>query len=823
MKAKWWLATAATLTVGSVAAIGAWEQWFDDPDMPFKATDMQKLSKEEFMLGRAQFIGDMRGLSDSKFKPELRQEALELLAQEDQNRGTSTGFWLPLGPAPIPNGQVVGPTPTPVSGRTISIAVNPTNPEFVFVGTANGGLYRSLNGGANWTPLLDNADSMAIGAIAISPSQPSTIYVGTGEPNFSVDSFFGVGIYRIDNAYSGSPIVTGPLNKNAANADVFTGRAISQIKVHPTDPNIIFVGTTSGLGGFGVAQSNLPLRGVYRSTNAASASPTFEKLTALANNDSSVRDIAIDPSDPNLLVAGVVAAGGVGGIYVSTDALAASPTFTQRQTFTSTSTNELTSEFAVHGTGAGLTIYAGTGNLGGRVLRSTDRGTTWVERIDNNFCTPQCFYDIAIAVAPDSADRVYIGGSPTVPFGFSNDGGTTFTTSAQGLHVDSHVIAVAPSNGSVVYFGSDGGIYRSNDAGSNWINLNAGFSATQFQSLATHPTDRNFLIGGTQDNGTNFYRPDGTWTRADFGDGGFTEIDQNAADTTNVRMYHTYFNQTNAMGYARVTNVASATDGNWQFFGCGFAGSTANGMTCAATAILFYAPTATGPGNPNTFYFGSDVLYRSTDGGTTVTKVSQEPIVSAQAITAIGIAPGNDNVRAVGLRNGALFRVTDGSSTMVSVDPVGAGSVIPDVYIGRIVINPTDANIAFVALSGYPGAGQNIWKTSNFLAATPTWTAASSGIPNVAVTAMAIDPANVSQVWAGTDIGVYRSLDNGLTWSAASRRLPRVPVFGMTFQAPRAAAGRGPLRIATHGRGIWEFVPPNPDVNFRDGFEDNVR
>lgn len=561
-----------------------------------------------------------------------------------------------------------------------------------------------------------------------------------------------------------------------------------------------------------------PATGVYRSSNALSGSPTFERLSSLPAG--SVRDIIIDPNDPNLLVAGVVATGGVGGIYVSSDALATAPTFTQRVTFTATSTNELTSEFTAHRDATTLTLYAAVGNLGGRVLRSDDFGVTWNQRIDNNFCTPQCFYDIGIAVAPNDRERVYLGGAPAVPFAVSTNGGSAFTNFSDGLHVDSHVIAVSPSNPTVVYFGSDGGIYRSGNSGESWVPRNTtGFSATQFQSIATHPQDLNFVIGGTQDNGTNMLRPAGDWFRIDFGDGGYSDIDQNATDNTNVRMYHTYFNQTNAMGYARVTNVAQAVDNGWSFFGCGFGGSTPNGMTCAATSILFYAPTALGPGNPSTFYFGSDVLYRSSDGGTTMTKVSQEPIISGQPITTIGISPSNDNVRAVGLRNGGLFRTADGSSVLQSVDPIGAGSAIPDAYIGRIVIDPTNSNVAYVAVAAYPGAGQNIWKSTNFLAATPTWTASSSGIPNVAVTAMVIDPTNSNVVWAGTDIGVFRSSNAGASWVPVSNGLPRVPVFGMAFQGARRAGGPGPLRIATHGRGMYQFNAISSDTVFRNGFE----
>ena len=187
--------------------------------------------------------------------------------------------WIPLGPAPIPNGQTLTIS-TPVSGRTISIAVHPTNPNIVYVGAAQGGLYRSTDGGTNWTPLMDGALSLAIGAIAIAPSQPDTIYVGTGETGFCGDCFFGVGVYRIDNASTAAPVISGPFNDEAiTDTDIFTGRGIGAIAVHPTNPAIIFVASGSGIGGKGgVAFNVLPNRGLCRSTDATSADPSFTKM-----------------------------------------------------------------------------------------------------------------------------------------------------------------------------------------------------------------------------------------------------------------------------------------------------------------------------------------------------------------------------------------------------------------------------------------------------------------------------------------------------------------------------------------------------------------
>ena len=814
------LAWTGLLALGSVWGFAEWSAWNDDPDVPVALLGGLAIDKQSFMEQRAEHIARLRGVDPEwPFDPALRVQAIAELEAEmsRQPNGTALPAWRALGPAPIPNGQTVG-TVTAVSGRTTAIAVHPSNPDIVYVGTANGGLYRTLDGGSNWRPLLDNALSLAIGAIAIAPSQPETVYVGTGEANFSLDSFFGVGVYRITDASSANPTISVALNLDVNNADVFTGRAISEIQVHPSDPAIIFVATASGVAGLGAQAVNPPSRGVYRSDNATAAAPTFRKLIGLAADANlSVRDIILDPLNPNFLVASIAATGvPTAGIYVSTDALALNPSFVQRVPFNSASTSEVTAEFAIqHTAGANPTVYAAVGNGGGRVLINTDGGTTWTQQIDNDFCTPQCFYDIAIDVDPNDATRVYLGGAPTLPFAFSDNSATSFTISSNGLHVDSHAIAVSRSAPDTIYFGSDGGIYRSTNRGATWTPLNnEGFSATQFQGMATHPRDRQFMIGGTQDNGTNLRRANGSWTRVDFGDGGFAAIDQNATDTTNVRMYHTYFNRTNAMGYARVTNIASASDGNWTFFGCGFAG-TANGMTCTASGILFYAPTALGPGNPNTYYFGSDVLYRSADGGTTMSKVSQEPLISSQPISAIGIAPSSDNIRAVGLRNGALFRTIDGSSSLASVDPVGAGSLIPDSYISRVVIDPLNSNVAYVALSAYAGAGMSIWKTSTFLTSAPVWTPAGTGIPNIPVNALVIDPSNTLRLFAGTDIGVYRSTNGGTTWSAFSNALPRTPVFEIAYQGLGNASG-GVLRIATHGRGIYEL---DFDRVFGFGFE----
>ncbi|MEO6564621.1 MAG: hypothetical protein ABIO63_01185, partial [Casimicrobiaceae bacterium] len=713
-----------------------------------------------------------------------------------------TAAWTEIGPNPIPNGQVLNGVQLPVSGRTVAITVHPTNPNLVYVGTAQGGLYRTTDGGTTWTPMLDNALSLAVNTIAIVPSQPDTIFVGTGESGFSADSFFGVGIYRIDNASTAAPTITGPIG--GAN---FTGRSVSKIVVHPTNPNIIFATSASGVGGIGGNANNvLAARGVFRSTDALSAAPTFTKMTITgpAAQDRAFVDVVMDPGNPDLVLCTLADsfALGEGGIYRSTDALTANPTFVRTFTTAGTGTNASRTELALHRSGTGVvTVYAASAHNGGTVQRSIDGGATWTQQIDNNFCGGQCFYNIAFAVDPINVDRVYLGGTgATTTFAFSNNGGSTFTNSQNGLHTDSHAIAVAQSIPSTIYFGSDGGIYKSIDSGATWASLNnTTFRATQFMGLAVHPIDPNFTIGGTQDNGTNFYRPDATWFRADFGDGGYAVIDQSSVNNVAVNMYHTYFNSSTLKGYGYVPGPATATEGNWVFRGCNSV--TGNGIPCGGS-VLFYAPLEQGPGTPNTIYYGADTLYRSDNLGVLHTAVSQN--FGNTPISAIGISPQNDNVRIVGLAApagattpGGLFGTTTGSTTLTNLD---AGNTVPNNFIARAVIDPNNVNTAYVTLSAFGVV--NVWRTTDLNNAAPTWTAVvgigANILPQVPVSAFIVDPANSTILYAGTDIGVFASTDSGANWTPFGTGLPRVAVFDM------AKTSGNLIRIATHGRGMWQ-------------------
>jgi hypothetical protein len=846
------------------------------------------IDREEYLRLRDEYNARKRGIEPGQpFDPSMRGRAIEQMERQEKNRkieslvsGSLTpqigasigGAWTPIGPTTISNGQALSGGDTSVSGRVTAIVVDPTNASKVYLGTAQGGVWRSSNGGITWEAIFDNADSLAIGALALAPSDPTKLYVGTGEFNGCGDCFFGVGLYRIDTV-DATPTLVGPINPSETIGNftyqVFNGRGITKIVVDPTNSANIFVATGRGVGGSGASSLNivggvpsLGTRGLWRSTNGTSAAPTFQKLVVSIDNSPDTpstgnvdtTDIVMEPGSPsnpanpnNLLVAVIGVAPTTGGIYRTTNALAGTPTFTQVYVAAA----GVRVNLAINKVGSVVTAYAATSeSASGTSCSSTTQAgavrkqidpfnisTTWSTKLlgGGGFCGTQCFYDIAIAVNPNDANEVYLGGNAHAS---CSDGmkkstdGATFTRDDNGLHADSHALFYDAA-GTTIFTGDDGGVWNrasNSAAGAAWTNLNnAPLNTLQFESIAVHPTDRNLMIGGTQDNGTEYQQGSvGNWSNAEGGDGGYALIDQSATDTTKVTMYHTFFNEKGTqIGFDRALDTTCLPVKNyWPTRGVGFGNSNDLSVPCAADGaalyiqnglsltdnVLFYAPMALGPGSPNTFYFGTDRLYRSTDRGDTMTLVSQGSLSSlgsaGSPVSTIAIWPGSDNVRMVGLQNGQVWATSTGSSTLVNI--TGSFPSNPNLttnqFVGRAVIDPNNSNVAYVAFSFFAPAGQGIWKITNLVAAsgaapaTPVWAAAGNGIPSIPINGLVIDPINSNNIYAGTDIGVYVSTDGGANWNPFGTGLPRSAVFDLEIQPSNRI-----LRAGTHGRGVWEI------------------
>src|SRR6267142_219248 len=425
-----------------------------DPDLP--PGTRGSIDKETYLRMRDDYIALRRGIEPGRpFDPRARGRAIEQMEDQELELSGKNSFlgkiasflginvnagpvWTELGPAPLPNG--VGGF---FSGRVTAVVVDPTNPHIVYLGAAQGGVWRSLDGGATWAAIFDNAQSLAIGALALAPSDHTILYVGTGEFNGCGDCFFGAGLYRIDNADTSATLV-GPINPSQTignlSYNIFNGRSISKILIHPSDPNIIFVATGSGNAGSGANTLGgippLATRGVYRSMNAkaAAGSVTFQKVVVTTDNsfdapqtgNATISDMVMEPGNPDhILVAVLGVTGTNSGVYQTTNALAATPSFNQQLSLTA----GVRVQLAINKAGSVVTAYAATSETplpapsgsgcsstsAGSLHKSTnpfDASPTWSGQIAGaaGFCQGQCFYDMPIAVDPGDANIVYVGG-----------------------------------------------------------------------------------------------------------------------------------------------------------------------------------------------------------------------------------------------------------------------------------------------------------------------------------------------------------------------------------------------------------------------------
>src|SRR5438270_3793560 len=278
--------------------------------------------------------------------------------------------WAAIGPTPIPNGQTIPAdvngislTHTPVSGRVTSVAIDPGNANIVYVGAAQGGVYKSTNGGATWTRLMAGAMTLAVGSLELDPTDTTgnTLLVGSGESNFSGDSYAGLGVYKLTGVKSSSPVLSGPFGSSQ-----FVHRGIPGLAIDPIHHNNVYVGSATGQQGIGPQPpTGAPPRGLFRSTDFFSGSPTFTKLAVAnlpATADFRVTSIVYEPGSSDRVFVGIADANvpnTFGGIYFATNASASSPTFTKIR---ATSKKDFAPiKFAINKIGNTVTVVAVTG------------------------------------------------------------------------------------------------------------------------------------------------------------------------------------------------------------------------------------------------------------------------------------------------------------------------------------------------------------------------------------------------------------------------------------------------------------------------------
>src|SRR5882724_10749262 len=725
--------------------------------------------------------------------------ALDQLEQKVTAEEAARASFAQSAPESNPSWTFIGPQPihTPysdpvVSGRVTALAVDPANVNTVYLGSAQGGVWKTTNGGTTWTPLTDRQASTAIGSIALDPSNSSTIYVGTGEENFSGDSYYGAGIFKSTNGGSTWTQSCGPFCGPVAKDGYYGGGArIGGLAVHPTNGQILLA-----------AVALLSQDGVYRSTTGGNS-----WTRVLPGNPAN--SVLFDPTNGNIAYAslGGSFSGGTEGVFKSTNG---------GQTWTAangTGVNVLNLTHAgrialAMAPSSPMTLYAGianvnTGNLLG-FFKTTDGGANWRHLTSTpDYCTPICSYANVIGVQPTNPNVVFAGGAFTTTLVRSLNGGTTWATlqSSQNswfLHADMHALSFFP-NGNTLYLGNDGGAYVTTQitaSNPSFTALNSTLGLSQFYpGLSIHPTRAAIAIGGTQDNGTTIYSGTRTWNDVVCGDGGYTAIDFNTPAT----MYAT------CQRFNIFKSTSNGTFGTWNV--------ALNGIN-TGDRVEFIPPLVMDSSNPHTLYFGTNRVYQTTNGASSWTAISPDLTGGNDffgVLSTIAVAPNNSNTVYVGTMDNRVQVTTNaGSGVLATWRNVSAG--LPPRVVTHVAVSPTTSTTAYATFSGFRGFGDNlghVFKTTNGGSA---WSDISGDLPNTPVNFLVIDPDTPGNLFVATDVGVFYSTSGGTSWTSLVNGLPHVAVLGLTLHKPS-----GTLRASTHGRGAWDinianFTPGPPAV-----------
>lgn len=684
--------------------------------------------------------------------------------------------WTSIGPQPI-NTPYTDPV---VAGRVSALAIVPTNTNTIYLGGAQGGIWQTVNAGRSWKALTDAQPSLATGSIAIDPTNPLTIYVGTGEENFSGDSYYGAGVLKSTDGGTTWVQYCGPFC-GPIGQDTFYGGGgrIGSLAIDPANPQLILA-----------AVQLLFSDGIYRS---ADGGQTWAQV--MAGNPGNA--VIFDPTGATAYASlGNSFFGGTEGVYKSTDG-----------GLTWTADNGTGSKVLPIANAARIalamapsapaTLYAGvadvnTGNLLG-MYKTTDGGANW-NRLNStpDYCTPQCSYDNVIAVQPTNPAVVFAGGAFSTTLIRTTNGGTSWTIlqSAQNfgfMHADVHAISFTP-DGKKLYVGNDGGVYSTAQitaANPVFTALNNTVSVTQFYpGLSISPTNVAMAMGGSQDNGTLQYSGSLTWNDVVCGDGGYTAIDRLVPTTV----------------YATCQNIdiEKSTSG-------GMAGSWTQSQSGIDTSdrVDFIPPLVMDPLQSNTLYFGTYRVYQTKNGAASWAAISPDLTQGNSfngIITTLAVAPTDSNTVYAGTGDSNVQVTRNAGSGAAATWTNITTTQFPPRFVTMVAVDPTTPTKAYVTYSGFTGFGDTLGHVFRTVNGGTSWTDISGNLPNTPVNAIVVNPNNAAEVFVGTDVGVFLTRNGGASWTPLASGLPRVAVFGLAYHGASQT-----LRAATHGRGMWDL------------------
>jgi hypothetical protein len=569
---------------------------------------------------------------DARWNAFLRKKELEGAPAK-----AAVNQWFSLGPANF-------------AGRMLDLKFDPTDPNVLYAGAAAGGIWKSTNAGVSWAALDDELPTLAVGAIAVVPSDPNIIVIGTGEATNNIDAVYGVGILRTTDGGA----TWNPTNVTAS---------------------------VSGRNGFHAMEANpftdvilaCDLNGVWRSSDQGA---TWTQV----RSGGEFTDVKWKPGSSTDCYVCRISIGTTGRMFKSTDggvtwsgASAGTPSNLTwgktRLSVTAANPDYVYALFADIQTNAFLGLY-----------RTTDAGASWTAR---NTVDPglggQCWYNLTCLADPNDASRVFCGGTPLFR---SANGGTTLTQIAGSVHVDHHAAVYRPGSDNNLFVGSDGGVWESTDDGTTWIDRNSGLVTYQFYDICVSPPDPLRAWGGTQDNGTDRWLNSTTWLNGLGADGMVCN-----GHPTNANIV---YGEIQFGDHRKSTNGGSG--GSW--FGINN-GITGNGA--------WVAPVEIDPTNGEHLYTQtSDGTFRTTDGGANWVNIT------ADSYSDYSISPVNGNL-VWGIAQTTVRYSTDDGATWNTTAPFG----FPTGNGSRVLAHPTDSNSALATFGTYSVANRHVALTTD--------------------------------------------------------------------------------------------------------------
>jgi len=704
-------------------------------------------AEEDEMVDEGSLLEYFGWLTEDRLGPGKGQGSLLEAWSEIQKMPVATGpggaIWQQIGPAPLLAGT------TRLGGRTPSIALDPSSPGTIYIGAALGGVWKTTDAGLTWTPLTDDQPSLAMGSIAVDPTDPNIIYAGTGEQDFSGDSYYGAGVLRSMDAGA----TWTRLGEQEFVLPTGGGAMISRVVIDPVSPNIVYVASTFGL---------------FKSTDRGD---TWDLKLSGRSPLAAVTELVMDPSDSSTLYAGVGVPSTAPnrGIYKSTDF---GETWTELDTGLPAA-NRGRVNMGISRSDPQI-LYAAVNNPASsnfiQRLKTTDGGASWTRLPD---CTGsgcgQGSYNLAVAVDPNNPDIVY---QAAVSMYRSFDGGATWNQRSGG-HVDYHYLLIDDLDN--LYISNDGGVFFLNSS-DQLFTLNNGVSITQlYPGMALHPTNPAVVQAGSQDNGSERTTGSAQWVEVCGGDGAFQVIEGADGDPDNV-----WYCSSQHLAIRKTINGGQSTF------------SAVSGITDLAAGSAFIAPYIIDPNNSSVLIAGTRTVWRTEDGA--ANWVANSPELTSGMIRSLAFAPSaSGTTYYAGTSAGEIWRTTNTGADWALVN----GGLPSSRVVTHIAVNPLDSNIVYATFSGF-GTG-HIFRSVD---AGDSWEDISSNLPNLPTPALLIDAStDPATLYVGTDLGVFRSLDDGGSWERFSAGLPNVRVEDLVLNPVT-----GVLVASTHGRSAWQLV-----------------